>query len=354
MNKYLKATIAAALYVIFVLIAVGTYYTCSISEAHAENLRGFHVAMNGIGTDNIRQDIRDKAAMGANIARMQLWTGHGNYKYSVEKQTRYYESVNYWKQIVWDVQPTLAETNTKYILDFHDRPCGKYFDKNPNCRAILLNAIITATREFKDDPLCYGVDVNELKINNLRTFYQDLITAINQTAPNMRILVEPYGGNPDFIWQLDGLIGNHIVPSIHDYGEGEITHYGLSQWGIKDSRNTKYQYGGKKFNKKKRRERLQRVRNFELSHPQYEGVFVGENGITRVSVDKNNVSNVVPFLNDVFDLYNEWGWDATYLEYKSHGNVSDMWDVLFKGKKQKDHSSYPRNEVFSVFEKFFN
>lgn len=296
-------------------------------------------------------DLRDMAAMGANLLRWQM-NAHEprleDWKANILRQLDKLEKF----------LPLCRELGIAVIIDLHTPPGNRrnsggtlgtadgaakhsdgakfvMFDSDPHYQAYLDIWRIIA-RRFKDSPSLYGYDLyNEpaqmsfSKRDYYRCYY-DCAKAIRSIDPETPILIESNEwASPEAFSYLKPLPFRNIIYQAHMYRSGVYTHQGVGDSGDYFERYpaSRISYPstlfGKPFDKEFLRNALLPVRLFQQKY--HARILIGEFGVIRWA------GNGERWLDDVLSLFEEFGWDWCYHAFREwHG-----WSL--------EHSSDPKN-----------
>lgn len=208
--------------------------------------------------------------------------------------------------------------------DWHSDSSGKaMFFEDQKFRDEYVGLWDKLSREFKDQELIAGYDImNEPVTDNpdlLKETYKSVIKTIRNNSNNHIIFLEGnlWAREIDF---LKDLIEENVAYSIHFYGPTKFT--------FNEDPKLKYpgSIDGILWNKEAVKKKLSRYS--KLNAP----VYVGEFGVS-----SNRNKGELEYLNDVLEIFSEFGFHWTYWTYKSIAPMPFP-DGLFQQKR-------PQNEA---------
>ena len=324
-------------------------FRCEYSERvmRMPQMRGF---MSPPIATITHDDLRDMAAMGANLLRWQMNAhapGLEDWKSSILLQ------LNKLEQFL----PLCRELGISVISDLHPPPGNRknsggalgtadgadkfsdgakfvMFDSDPHYQAYLEIWSLIA-RRFKNQSL-YGYDLcNEpaqmsfSKRDYLRCYYE-CAKRIRSIDPETPILIESNEwAAPEAFSYLKPLPFRNIIYQAHMYRPGSYTHQGVGDFNDYSTRYpaSRIPYPGilfgKHFDKVFLRNALIPVRQFQQKY--HARILIGEFGVVRWA------ENGECWLDDVLSIFEEFGWDWCYHAFREwHG-----WSL--------EHSSDPKN-----------
>lgn len=274
---------------------------------------------------------------GANIIRWQLsmnaveinYIGNDLMKYKFWIQNKLHE--------LDSVLSACSKLNIKVVIDLHSLPGGRIANGTPRIlidktyRDYYINlwksiAQRYSTAKFSNENPIWGYDLmNEPKENETHLgfgidYYQlqlDVAKIIREVDKKTPIIFE--------VDEADSPLGFKFmqpndIPNtkyeVHMYSPYEFTHQGINNLKIKP------QYPGyiqkTYYDKAKLKEILQPVRLFQLTYNV--PIYVGEFSAIRWA------TGAAQYLDDCISIFEEYGWDWTYLAYKGWNG----WDVDYE------------------------
>lgn len=287
------------------------------------------------------KDLRDMAAMGANLLRWQM---NAPAAASPEEWSR---RITAQLDRLETFLPLCQQLGMHVIIDLHTPPGGRrnsgallgtadgaeksadgskfvMFDSDPHYLA-YLEMWKTIARRFRNRPFIYGYDLyNEpaqmsfSKRDYFRCYY-DCARAVREIDPETPILIESNEwASPEAFAYLKPLPFRNVIYQAHMYRHGSYTHQGVGDFAtyLAEYPASRLSYpgtlNGTKFDKDFLRKAFSAVRRFQQQY--HARILIGEFGVIRWA------GNGGQWLDDTIDIMEEYGWDWCYHAFREwHG-----------------------------------
>ncbi len=351
-------------------IALPDNFVCEYSAAVAGQapLRGM---MSPPPNRITGQDIRDIAALNANLLRYQITDGIKDVK-----DLKEYER---WMDQCLDkldsLMPVLKECNIKVIIDMHVLPGGRYRQgavlgtageaaakaygnqarflamEEDIYRQAYLDTWRRIAKRYRDNPVIYGYDLmNEpeqrgfAKYDYLSLQY-DAAKAIREIDPETPVIVESNRwASPLTYDKMSPLPLKNMIYQVHMYEPGPYTHQGVGDKLYIDTFPQKIiPYPGDGWDRQKIGQVLQPVIDFQKKY--HAKILVGEFSVTIWA------PGGAQYLDDVIGVFEQNNWDWTYHAFREWegwsvehaGTPKDIKKVDDTDRKQILLKYYKRN-----------
>ena len=225
------------------------------------------------------------------------------------------------------ILPNAEKYGILVVVDLHTTLGGRldgYYDFALMDDDVYYEAWINLWREiatrFKGDKRIYGYDLcNEPRQGSPRKrsywqIQQSAAEAIREIDPDATIVMEADAMDaPDAFYYLSPLSLDNVVYQVHMYEPGSYTHQGLESnpYGATYPGTNP---NGTTFNKAWLREQLAPVRAFQQKH--HVRILVGEFSAICWAPGAEQ------YLEDLSDIFNEYGWDWCYMAFRAWGGWS--------------------------------
>ena len=235
--------------------------------------------------------------------------------------------------------PVCEKLGIKVLIDLHTPPGGRteslqcriFADRN--CQEKFLELWNKIAQRYKGNRTVWGYDLlNEPAEGALAEGlmnWQELVTEaaknVRKIDPGHAIIVEPIGGDPNELENLDPLPVPDVVYSVHMYLPHAFTHQGV--YGTPTGRVYPGKIDGREWNKETLRKALQPVREFQKKYGVH--IYIGEFSAIRWAPD----DSACRYLSDCIDIFEENGWDWAYHAYREWSG----WSVEY-GPDPKDNA----------------
>ena len=302
-------------------------------------LRGFMLPAR----DVTEQDMDDLATWRANLLRFQIRSeGHA---LGVEDADQDLEEYAAWVDSRLDnlesVLRWAAERGMKVAVDLHSPPGGKHTidgvrTMNMFFEERFADAFVETwrciARRFRGHPAIYGYDlVNEPEHRMPVPFsYWELqrraAEAIRAIDPDTAIIVESnLSDNAEAYRYLSPLAMDNVIYQVHLYKPYEYTHQGVGGNPLSDSSGPfSYPSASRGWTHELIREVLAPVLAFQQKHRCR--IFVGEFSAAAWAPGADL------WLRDCIDIFEECGWDWTYLSFRGSGIFSIEHEPIEPGR----------------------
>ena len=301
-------------------------------------LRGFMLPAR----DVTEQDMDDLAAWHANLLRFQMRSeGHS---LGVEDSDQDLEEYAAWVDSRLDnlesVLRWAAERGMKVAVDLHSPPGGKHVIDGVRTMNMFIeerfaDAFVETwrriARRFRGHPAIYGYDlVNEPEHRMPVPFsYWELqrraAEAIRAIDPDTAIIVESnLSDNAESYRYLSPLAMDNVIYQVHIYKPFEFTHQGVGGNPLSDSSGPlSYPSASRGWTHELIREVLAPVLAFQQKHQCR--IFVGEFSAAAWAPGADL------WLRDCIDIFEEYGWDWTYLAFRGSGIFNIEYEPIVPG-----------------------
>ena len=225
------------------------------------------------------------------------------------------------------ILPNAEKYGLLVVVDLHTTIGGRldgYYDFALMDDDAFYDAWINLWREiatrFKGDKRIYGYDLcNEPRQasprkRNYWQIQQSAAEAIRAIDPNATIVMEADAMDaPDAFFYLSPLSLDNVVYQVHMYEPGTFTHQGLDTNPYGETYPGTLA-NGTTFNKAWLRSQLAPVRAFQQKH--HVRILVGEFSAICWAPGAEQ------YLEDLSDIFNEYGWDWCYMAFRAWGGWS--------------------------------
>ena len=264
----------------------------------------------------------------ANLIRWQMNWGFPHGKADTATIGEYYSWIDDSCKLLDAMLPSLRSLGIKVCLDLHTSP-GGFNEKNINrmfeekeFADAFVETWCRLANHYKDEETIWGYDILNEPVESAEqavaghTSWRELAEhtsrVIREIDPETPIIFEPsnWGGPTHFV-DLVPLDIPNVIYSFHMYHPHEFTHQGVFGQ-ISDWKPTVYpgEINGVYWDKTKLREIMAPVLEFQQKYDV--PIYVGEFSAIRWAPE----NSAYRYLNDVIEIFEEYGWDWTYHAFR--------------------------------------
>ena len=297
--------------------------------ARPARLRGFMVAR----VEDVNEGtIRDAAAWGANIIRLQVCP----VKYASSVNRNIWEALPVYLERIDQRLKWAKERGMKVVIDLHEPPVNAYKDpgypafwNDPQVRDCFIRFWRALATRFKDpayNEIVYGYDIynepaewvrgTDHVPHRWRAMAPEIVRTIRAIDRDVWIIYEPGPWNgPDNYRGLKPLADKRVMYSLHFYLPGAFTHQGVNKATRQEavaSLGVEYpdKINGRQWDKAALERELQIVDEFQRRYNV--PIFVGEFSVVRWAP----TPSAVRWLTDVISLFEARKWPWCYHAFR--------------------------------------
>lgn len=254
--------------------------------------------------------------------------------------------------------PLLRESGIKVCLDLHTAPGGftdatvvRAFREEQFADAFVETWKRLAAR-YKDEPVIWAYDLMNEPVETppeeggdpIR--WRDLATRagqkIREIDPDTPLIFEPAGwAHARTFTDLEPLDLPNVIYSFHQYVPLRFTHQGV--WNDPVDQVYPGVIEGEMWDKEALRRTMKPVRDFQEKY--HVPIFVGEFSAIRWAPD----NSAYRYLNDVIELFEEYGWDWTYHAFREWSG----WSVEYTSDRSDDSPAKEPTDRETLLRKYF-
>ncbi len=314
------------------------------------------------------QDIRDLAAMGANLIRYQMVDGIRSWTEEIADLELYDAWMEKQLAKLDSLMPVLKETGVRVVVDMHWSP-GHRYGRTGRLPASVTNPVTKLNpgrlhrlmidevyfnyyidlwkkiaARYKDNPVVFGYDlINEPDISGPTTWHwldvQYLAAkAIREVDPEMPVIVESnYLADPA-TFNVKPMPLKNIIYEIHMYNPMTYSHQGVGNKSYAEhypDHCTVY-----KSNSEELRASMKPVIDFQKKYGAR--IYVGEFSVVRWAPEAGK------YLDDLLPVFEDYGWDWTFHAFREW----DGWSPEHVGAPNSPKVD-PENDRLQTLKKFF-